>query len=47
MGYPDECIKFHRWALEESETPGYVLEKYAISGYPREESRERIFSWQI
>jgi hypothetical protein len=32
--------------LEESETPGYIFEKYALSGHPREERRERIFPWQ-
>jgi hypothetical protein len=33
-------------APEEYEMPVYIFEKYAISAYPREESRERIFSWQ-
>jgi hypothetical protein len=34
-------------ALEGFETPGYIFERYAISGYSRVESRKRIFSWLI
>jgi hypothetical protein len=35
------------WAMEESETPVDIFEKYPMSGYSREESIERIISWQI
>ena len=35
------------WAMEESEKPVEIFEKYALSGYSREEGLERIISWQI
>jgi hypothetical protein len=50
MAFCDTIIIGHPildWAREESETPGAIFEKYALSGSSREESLERIISWQI